>query len=192
MSISLSLKFSGVDEPVVFHRIASKTWANPGSKSQTFFESFPLDDTALILHDTARICSAIPGRTCKLRTEEARSWGIHVRNDSAVFFTASSAGSGNVDNDLYAVKMIFNTQHPSVTKESNNPSHQGLARFTREADFYARRLCRYRSEMVPKHYGVWRAHTGDWGGTILCSVMEWGGVPWPELNQALRSAPENM
>ncbi|KAF8880716.1 hypothetical protein CPB85DRAFT_433872 [Mucidula mucida] len=35
--------------------------------------------------------------------------------------------------------------------------------------------------LVPRHYGVWCAKTGKWGGTVLCSVTEWAGVSWDKV-----------
>ncbi|KAF9003166.1 hypothetical protein BDZ89DRAFT_1169565 [Hymenopellis radicata] len=111
----------------------------------------------------------------KLSFEQALSWGDGIDSESSIFFPAFY-GEGDEQN-TFCVKVLFNTEKAQEDDYCLQAIHDMLA----DANFYGHNLRDVAGILVPRHYGVWRARTGKWGGTILCSVTEWAGIPWDKV-----------
>ncbi|KAF8997801.1 hypothetical protein BDZ89DRAFT_1171127 [Hymenopellis radicata] len=103
------------------------------------------------------------------------AWGDGLDNESSVFFTGYH-GEGN-EQRLFCVKVLFNIEKA----KPDECCYQAINKMLTDAKFYARHLRDIAGILVPRHYGVWRGPTGKWGGTVLCSVTEWAGIPWDQV-----------
>ncbi|KAF9043642.1 hypothetical protein BDZ89DRAFT_238804 [Hymenopellis radicata] len=109
--------------------------------------------------------------------KDALMWGNGTDTESAIFFRGYY-GVGDAQK-RFCVKLLFNIDKVKADEDCYKAIDYMLA----DARFYAQHLKEVAGVLVPRHYGVWRAQTGEWGGMIMCSITEWVGVPWEEISK---------
>ncbi|KAF8917329.1 hypothetical protein CPB85DRAFT_1285453 [Mucidula mucida] len=103
------------------------------------------------------------------------AWGDGLDNESSIFFDGYF--SEGDEQKRFCVKVLFNIEKAKPDDYSLQAFHNMLA----DAKFHAQNLRAVAGVLVPRHYGLWCARTKHWGGTVLCSVTEWAGIPWDRV-----------
>ncbi|KAF8875018.1 hypothetical protein CPB85DRAFT_1568348 [Mucidula mucida] len=173
----LWLGFSEAHKKVQFERFEDKSMKD---KFDEMFESIPSTSPKPLLmlqHDPSM--NDYAGNTQTLSLERALTWGNGLYSESSIFFTGYHGPGEGRDEETpsFCVKVLFNVEQA----ERDHPAYQAVLNMLADAKFHAQNLRGVAGDLVPRHYGVWRAQTEDWGGTILCSVTEWAGNTWDEV-----------
>ncbi|KAF8917328.1 hypothetical protein CPB85DRAFT_193781 [Mucidula mucida] len=169
----LWLGFNEVKEEIKFRPLKDRYLEG---EFTAMFEPFPFpssDPEPLLEVPFKARMNDTEGKPREYSLDQALSWGYGLDSESSLSFPAYYV-DGEGQQTLFCLKVVFNT-------EKVEPDHyckQAIRRLLADANFYGHHLRDVAGTLVPRHYGVWRAKTGEWGGTVLCSVTEWGGVTW--------------
>ncbi|KAF8880715.1 hypothetical protein CPB85DRAFT_1340875 [Mucidula mucida] len=156
-----------------------------GGKFDDMFEHFPFisPEPVFSLPHEPQINNS-EGLSLKITFSEALAWGNGIDTDSSVFFPTFH-GEGD-EQQKFCVKVLFNVEKA----EPDDNCYKAADKMLADAKFYGQNLRGVAGVLVPRHYGVWRARTGEWGGTMLCSITEWAGTPWTQLVAAGRATTD--
>ncbi len=178
---SLQFKFDNTDLKHILtahpYQAEGKEWDN------LVFEPFPTASDILVLTGDPYTNNPDNDRT-KTSYDTARNWGDFFQSTSAIYFEAYTESGEKPKR--YAIKAAFNTE---MVNNDFTPCFKGLKYLISDAKFYGKHL--HTCDSVPKHYGLWRAETGSWGGVMLFTVMDWGGYSWDQFKDTEHNNPEH-
>ncbi|KAF9043615.1 hypothetical protein BDZ89DRAFT_1059535 [Hymenopellis radicata] len=159
-SRSLWLGFGVAKKKFKFHAFEHESMED---KFDNMFEPFPFTspEPLLILPHEPQMNDS-EGTPRRFPYPQVLAWGDGLDNESSVFFTGYH-GEGN-EQRSFCVKVLFNIEKA----KPDECCYQAFKKMLTDAKFYAQHLRDIAGNLVPRHYGVWRAPTGKWGGTVLC------------------------
>lgn len=126
------------------------------------------------------------GYPSEISIAEAASWNIEWNTPSAIFFRGFCGANDN-KRDL-CVKFACNVE--KLVDNKRGDGFDAKESLLEDAAVHLLCLSRVGGDIVPQLYGVWRAST-DWAGEIICSIFQWGGVPWNQLAGGPHDTMEN-
>ncbi|KAJ6473569.1 hypothetical protein C8R47DRAFT_715228 [Mycena vitilis] len=159
------------------------------------FVALPVDATCLVVPSKQCIFVNRAGDRLRheLTLEEAKKWGDDQEDlgeddldDDEMETVYAKAHSGT---DRFCLRLVFHAE--KVMHGEGSSKHRAFRRLLDDAKFHATHLPDAEGSMVPIHHGMWFMDTGDWAGTVVLSITQWGGTSWRELSHTRMNTEAN-
>ncbi|KAF7292737.1 hypothetical protein MIND_01172000 [Mycena indigotica] len=113
-------------------------------------------------------------RRVSIPLDNARRWGL-VEDQRVQIAQATTS-----DEQRFCLRFIFNAEKVAP-KHDPTRNRRFIQALINDTAFHVKHLQTVEGLLVPRNYGMWKMHTGNWAGTVLFSLTQWCGTPWQSL-----------